>query len=170
MKKWLSGISYTPNNPAEKYPAGIVTENSIYIGWDLFSDYGKRGSLHSKQLIMKAIDTLLGKKRTIQVSLPDRGIVTLTKQITERRYVSHLLFAYTSIRGEGYIGESVYPMEVIEDLVPLYNVEMTVKLPEKITDVYLAPQGLDIPFKQVDEGITFVVPKVNCHQMLVLGY
>lgn len=161
---------HTPNNPGEKYPAGIVTENSIYIGWDLFSDYGKWGSLHSKQLIMKALDALLGKKRTIEVSLPDRGIVTLAKQSTDRRYISHLLFAYTSIRGEGYIGESAYPMEVIEDLVPLYNVEMTVKLPEKITGVYLAPQRQKIPFRKEDGGVSYIIPKVDCHQMVVLEY
>lgn len=161
---------HTPNNLTEKYPAGIATENSIYIGWDLFSDYGKWGSLHSKQLIIDAIDRLLGEDRTIQVSLPDRGIVTLTKQVSDKRYISHLLFAYTSIRGEGHIGESVYPMEVIEDIIPLYNVEMTVKLSEKITNVYLAPQREKIPFRQEEGRVSFVVPKVDCHQMIVLEY
>lgn len=161
---------HTPNNPVEKFPAGIVTDKTIYIGWDLFRDYGKRGSLHSKQLIKKAIDTLLGENRTIEVSLPDRGIVTLSKQISDRRYISHLLFAYTSIRGEGHIGESVYPMEVIEDIVPLYDVDMTVKLPEKVTNIYLALQGQSIPFQQVDGCISFIVPQVDCHQMIVLEY
>ncbi|GAA6406582.1 hypothetical protein K040078D81_06990 [Blautia hominis] len=161
---------HTPNNPSEKYPAGIATEKTIYIGWDLFSDYGKRGSLHSKQLIVKAINMLLGENRTLEVSLPDRGIVTLAKQISDHRYVSHLLFSYTSIRGEGHIGEGAYPMEVIEDIVPLYNVEMKVNLPEKITDVYLAPQGQSIPYSRADGGISFIVPEVNCHQMVVLDY
>lgn len=161
---------HTPNNPEEKYPAGSVTSQTIYIGWDLFGDYGKWGSLHSKQMIINAIDRLLGEDKTVQVSLPDRGIVTMAKQVSDRRYVSHLLFAYTSIRGEGHIGDRTYQMEVIEDMIPLYNIEMKVKLPEKIRNVYLAPQMQSIPFEDKNGIISYIVPKIECHQMIVLDY
>lgn len=49
-----------------------------------------------------------------------------------------MLYASPVKRGNG--------IEVIEDIVPVYDTEITVKTDRKINRVYLAPQQEEIPF------------------------
>lgn len=161
---------HTPNDTSQSYTAGVMTKNTAYIGWNIFTDYAKMGSVHNKQIVMSIIDSLLAGNKTVQTGLPDRGIVTLTKQDMHERYVLHLLFAHTTIRGEVSFDDMSYPMEVIEDIVPLYNVPVHMNIQEDIKRVYLAPQMEEIPFEKKAGVISCQIPKMECHQMLVLEY
>ena len=78
------------------------------------------------------------------------------------RYVSHILYASPVKRGKG--------IEVIEDIIPVYNVEMTYKTEKKIKNAYLAPQMQKLEFTENDGKISLTVPKLDCHQMIVLDY
>ena len=129
---------------------------SILIG----EEYATVGSLISKELVLHAIDLLLGSERTVCAGLPDRGVVTVTHQAAENRDVVHLLFAHTTVRGKN--------VEVIEDAVPLYDVPVCLKRDKAPARVYLAPQGEDIPFVYEDGRVKFTVPKVLLHQMVAL--
>jgi hypothetical protein len=150
---------HTPDKPDATHPAAVKKENTVYIGWCVFDDYAKMGSLHLKELIINAIEALIGDKKTITVNnLPDRGIVTLMKQ--GDRYVNHLLFAHTSIRGEA--------VEVIEDVIPIYNISIKIELPKKPSRVYLAPQNEDIEFNYVEGELTYNVRILTIHQMIVV--
>ena len=60
--------------------------------------------------------------------------------------------------------------EIIEDIVPVYDIQVQLKLPQTIQRVYLAPQKKEITFEQADGMIRFTVDKVECHQMVVLEY
>ena len=59
-------------------------------------------------------------------------------------------------------------MEVIEDIVPLYGVNVSLNLPERVKSLYLAPQKTRLYFQREGERITYQVPKVDCHQMVVI--
>lgn len=80
----------------------------------------------------------------------------------QRRYVNHQLYASPVRRGEN--------IEVIEDILPVYGVEVTVRVRETVKRVYLAPQNEDIGFTQTADGVAYVVPKLDCYQMVVLEY
>ena len=161
---------HTPNDSSKSYTAGVMTENTAYIGWKIFTDYARMGSVHNKQIVLSVIDMLLAGDKTVQTGLPDRGIVTLTQQEEQARYVLHLLFAHTTIRGEVSLDDISYPMEVIEDIVPLYNIPVCVNVPENIKRIYLAPQMEEISFKKADGMICCLVPEIECHQMVVMEY
>lgn len=157
----FSSHQHTPNRPGVKRPAAVLNEkeNIAYIAWNIFEDYAGKGSLHLKELAVNAIEMLIGKEKTIIVNgLPDRGIVTLTKQ--GKRYVNHLLFAHTCLRGSG--------IEVIEDTVPIYNVEVSVKLQSRPTRVYFAPEEKDIEYNFENGILTYLVDKFEIHQMIVI--
>ncbi|MFP3153490.1 beta-galactosidase trimerization domain-containing protein [Lachnospiraceae bacterium ZAX-1] len=158
----------TPNNSKESFPAAVITKNTAYISWNIFTDYAKMGSLHLKETICYALDTLLGEKKTIEANLPDKAIVTLTKQKDQGRYINHVLFAHTMGRGSFLSDGKMHAIEVIEDIVPLYNKSVILRIQEKVNRVYLAPQMEDIEFREVDSGIEYLIPKVNCHQMVVI--
>ena len=154
-----SSHQHTPSNVAAPLEAAAVVKGNVaYIGWNIFEDYATKGELVVKELALKAIDLLLGDERTVKVTLPDRGVVTVTQQ--EERKIVHLLFAHTTVRGKG--------IEVIEDAVPLHHVQAAVKAEKAPERVYLAPQGTDIPFAYENDRVTFTVPEMSLHQMVVV--
>ena len=166
----FSSHQHTPNNEDTLFPAAVRKENIIYIGWNVFSEYGTIGSLQAKEIITQALDTLLGKNKAAQASLPDRGVLTLTKQEKEKRYMAHLLFAHTTIRGTFDICGEQKTVEAIEDIVPLHNTKLCVNVPEKIQRIYLAPQMQEVTFERNEDGVTCIIPEMECHQMVVFEY
>lgn len=151
---------HAPNNPEETFPAAVIKENVAYIGWDIFSGYAKLGHICFKELFNHFAEALLGKEATVLTNLPDKAVVTLTKQEKENRLVLHLLFAHTTLRGEN--------TEVVEDTVPLYNVLCSVKCDSKPSKITLEPEGKEIPFEYENGRVSFTVPKVDIHQMVVI--
>ncbi len=149
---------HAPNDRSVTFPAATIKNNVAYIGWEAFTGYATSGDFHIKELCAYIIDTMIGDTATIEVEkLPDRGIVTLTQQ-SERKIV-HLLFAHTTVRGKN--------TEVIEDIIPVYNVEVAVKC-SKPKKVYYAPQNVEIPFEYENGTVKFTASEVYIHQMIVI--
>lgn len=148
---------HTPNS-CEYGGAGMTEgKDGIYIAWNIFADYAQSGELHLKQMVIFALDRLLDSAKTLKTNLPAQGIVTLMKQ--SDRLICHLLYASPVKRGNG--------IEVIEDIVPIYNVELAIKTNRKINKVYLAPQKEDIDFTYDNGYISVKLAKIECHQMVV---
>lgn len=148
---------HTPNS-CEYGGAGMTEgKDGIYIAWNIFADYAQSGKLHLKQMVIFALDRLLDSAKTLKTNLPAQGIVTLMKQ--SDRLICHLLYASPVKRGNG--------IEVIEDIVPIYNVELAIKTDKKINKVYLAPQKEDIDFTYENGYISVKLDKIECHQMVV---
>lgn len=148
---------HTPNS-CEYGGAGMTEgKDGIYIAWNIFADYAQSGELHLKQMAIFALDRLLDSAKTLKTNLPAQGIVTLMKQ--SDRLICHLLYASPVKRGNG--------IEVIEDIVPIYNVELAIKTNRKINKVYLAPQKEDIDFTYENGYISVKLDKIECHQMVV---
>ena len=57
-------------------------------------------------------------------------------------------------------------IEVIEDIVPLFNVEVSARL--AATRARLVPQGDELPLRRVGDRIEFTVPRLELHQMVAL--
>jgi hypothetical protein len=157
---------HTPST-IKRFSAGMTEgKNGIYIAWNVFAQYNKMGSLIFKEMVLYALDRLLGDKKTLSTNLSAQGIVTLMEQKDENRYVQHSLFATPVRRGE--FGSR--PVEVIEDIVPVYNTEVSLKLDNEIKKVYLAPQNVEIEFAQNNGVVSYNIEKIECHQMVVLEY
>lgn len=159
---------HTPDGTEEGYDAIVIKENTAYIGWDIFTDYAKMGSLHLKECVMYVLDQLLSGDKTITVNLPDRGVTTLTYQQKENRYVNHLLFAHTTTRGIFEFMGNRTPIEIIEDIVPLYHTEVKLKLKEQVKRIYLAPSMEELSFRQTGQEVCFCIERMICHQMVVV--
>jgi len=150
---------HTPNDvSAALEPAAVRKGNAAYIGWTVFEDYAQTGELICKELVLHAIEMLLGDERTVRAALPDRGVVTVTKQ-GERKIV-HLLFAHTTVRGKN--------IEVIEDAVPLHDVAVSLKAEKQPVSVTLVPQNVPVDFSFDGRSVSFTVPEVLLHQMVCI--
>ena len=146
---------HAPNDRSLTYPTAAIKGNVAYIGWDIFRGYAESGDFHIKELVAYVIERLMNGNFTIESSIPDRGIVTLLQQ--NDRKIVHLLYSHTTVRGKN--------TEVIEDIVPLYNVDVSVKC-NKPKRVILVPQNEEISFNYSDGRVSFTVPKVEIHQMI----
>ena len=103
---------------------------------------------------------MMGDEITVFADVPDKAVVTYTHQEKEQRNMLHLLYAHTTVRGEN--------TEVIEDTVPLYNVNCSVKYSKKPSRVSLQPQNEELTFDFVNGEVKFIVPKVDIHAMVVI--
>ena len=153
---------HTPNN-VDVPPAGVAIsegKDGIYIAYDVFRDYAATGILIDKRMVQLALSLLLTQNKTAETSLPAQGVLTLMEQPAHARYVCHLLYASPVRRGNG--------VEIIEDIIPLHNVALTLRLPRPVRRAYLAPQMTELPMEQNGQTVTLTVPTVDCHQMVVL--
>lgn len=151
---------HTPNNPQEEFTGAVINNNIAYIGWDIFSAYALHGHLCFKELFKAIMEKMLGSEKTVSVNIPDKAVVTLTRQEKEQRSMLHLLYAHTTVRGKG--------TEVIEDTVPLYNVKCSVKYNKKPSKVALQPQNEELAFEYINGEVKFTVPEVDIHAMVVI--
>lgn len=155
----FSSHQHTPNNPqASLHPAAFFYRNLACIGWNVFADYAAKGELVVKELVRHAVFALLGQERSVSTNLPDRGVITVTKQ--GKRKIVHLLFAYTSLRGKN--------IEVVEDAVPLYDISVSLRCSKAPLRVYLAPQKEELPFTYENGLAHFTVPRLLLHQMVAV--
>lgn len=154
----FSSHKHTPNSDHSSGAGMIKGKDGIYIAWQIFSDYAQNGNIIYKQAVCYALDMLLGENKTIKTNLPAQGIVTLMHQTDKNRYICHLLYASPVKRGKN--------VEVIEDIVPVHNINADIKLPVK--NAYLAPAGERIEFANNNGVCEIKDITVDCHQMIVL--
>jgi hypothetical protein len=59
-------------------------------------------------------------------------------------------------------------VEIVEDIIPLYNLRVAVKVEQTVARVVCVPQGLMLPFVEKDGYVEFEVPCVRGHQMVAV--
>ena len=99
----------------------------------------------------------------------------MTEQKKQGRTVLHLLHAATINRGGpltlsgGTVAGRNQSVEVIEDLLPLDNVAIEVKLGRHVERITLEPQGKEIAFEAIEGGARVTIDRFTCHQMVVFA-
>jgi len=160
----FSSHRHTPNDKSTRYPAATVGADGGYISAEIFTEYAKMGSIIAKLVAHKMIDTLLGENKTLTTDLPAQGVVTLMDQKAESRLVNHVMYVSPVKRGSG--------IEIIEDIVPLYNVNVAVKTGKAPKRVYLAPEMTDLAY-DYDEAsgtVKYTVEKLDMRAIVVIDY
>ncbi len=151
---------HTPNNSEDCHIGAVLTENIAYIAWNIFSEYGELGSINTRYAVTDLIDRLLGDEWTLRTSLPSCGVTTLTRQEERGRYICHLLYAVTKVRGRN--------TEIVEDIIPIFGTDVEIRLSARPRRVYLAPEGRDLPFEYKEGRLSFTVDAFECHGMVVI--
>lgn len=157
---------HAPDAPGRASPAAVLGKGIAYFAHNLFSSYRTYGQPLFRDFFAAALHHLLDGKLPVETNLPSTARINVLEQRAERRYVAHLLFAVTSNRGS-FRGQNV---EIIEDLVPLRDIRVRLRLPRKVKTVRLVPDGGALAFTTHADGIEFTVPEFTAHQMVELGY
>ena len=66
----------------------------------------------------------------------------------------------------GNIAHNATSIEVVEDLIPIGPVEISLRLPGKVTETRLVPSGRKLKITQSAGRIEFRVPRFACHTMV----
>ncbi|MGE9290597.1 MAG: hypothetical protein ACQKBT_06390 [Puniceicoccales bacterium] len=162
---------------ASGYASGSMKGNIAYLAHPVFSIYAGFGQVALRQYIGKAIRYLLGEDESLQLeNFPSTARVTLTDQAKEKRRILHLLHAHTINRGGevelsgGNISASQKSYEVIEELLPLYNITVQLRCDQKVENVRLAPEGSPVDFEYIDGLLQFKVQEMKHHRMVAIHY
>lgn len=151
--------SITPNNPESLMTGAVISENVGYIAWNVFDEYREHGAYHHKRLVCDMLDKLLGESKTLSTTLGSGGVVTLMKHKNKARYVNHLLYAVTKLRGA---------VEVIEDAPITVDTSVSLRISEKPRRVYLAPEKREIPFTYGNGILGYTVDRFVLHGMVII--
>ena len=88
-------------------------------------------------------------------------LTALNEQAEKGRLVLHLLHYVPERRGQDF--------DVIEDVLPLYDVDVSLKLPGPVAGVRCAPDGAQLTFGEAKGRLNFTVPKVEGHQIVEIA-
>jgi hypothetical protein len=89
------------------------------------------------------------------------GRATMIHQKDESRYCMNLLYAAPVKRGLA---------EVIEDIMPVYNIEIQLDIPEIVKRACLPLQSVELPVTCENGKQKLILPKLECHESIVLEY
>jgi hypothetical protein len=146
----------TPYDQATKYVAASQQGNVIYIAFPVFEAYALNSYFAHKQLVAMCLRRLLPNP-LVRAEAPSTAEVTVTRQ--EGRQIVHLLH---------YPAERRSPdLDIIEDVIPLVNVNLQFRLESAPKRVYLAPQRQKVAFEYKQGYARVTVPEVRGHQMVV---
>ncbi len=151
-------------SPSSGEPAGaaIVRRGRVvYFSSPLFTQYYHNAPRWCRTLFLNALNLLLPQP-IVRHGGPSTLEVMINEQAARNRQVLHLLH-YIPIRRSQQI-------DIIEDVIPLYDVPVSVRADRAIGSVRLAPDGDSLAFAHVDGRIEFTAPVVNGHQMIELTY
>jgi len=161
-REWRHFCSHrhTPADDAAGYPGAVRHGRCIYLMHPLFTLYDRFGPLWCKRLVTNALDLLL-PDRLVRAGGPSTALVTVTEQAAQSRRVVHLLHYVPERRCREF--------DIIEDVIPIFDVPISVRADGTAMAVTLEPQSEPIPFAQTGGRVEFVVPRVDGHQMVAIA-
>ncbi len=157
------------------YAAGVMTPGILCLAFPAFSLYALHGNALMKQWLQKSLRAFAGEILPIETNLPSTGRATLRHQPSEHRYILHLLYANTILRGmksgiPNDLLKGTSTVEVIEELTTLGHIQAGIRLPVEVKSITLEPQGAELPLDFRDGRWHVALPELTCHQMVVFHY
>ena len=151
----------TPSSGRVAHPAIVQNGRAIYFSQPIFSQYQTKAPRWCRQLFFSALERLLPDP-VVRIQAPTATLVTLNEQAEAQRWVLHFLYYVPERRCEQF--------DVVEDVVPLYDIPVSVKVNRGVRSVTAVPQGLALDFELDGDRVTFRVPKIEGHQMIELAF
>ena len=150
-----------PSSGVRGDAAAILDCGVLYFAHPLFTIYQVRGAHWCKTLLYNAIDLLLGV-RAVQHDGPSSLHLYLNEQATENRYVLHALH---------YIPErKSTELDVVEDIIDLYNITVKLRLPHTVRSARLVPTGEELVIRKNGDTVQMTIPQIHGHIMAELEW
>lgn len=143
------------------YSAAVKKGNVVYVAHDIFSEYFEFGEAYVKNYFKRLLELTYTDGMAEIDGLMSSGRARLRVDRAKSKYLLHLLYAPVLKRGVSF---------VIDDIPPLSNIKVKLRLPEEIKNVSLQPEGIPLEFSKSGGEILFTLPKLKMHGIVVLEY
>lgn len=161
MYQHFSSHRQTPSSGVVRGPAVVRNGQVIYFSQPIFSQYAQNAPRWCKQLFLNAVELLLPEP-LVRHDGPSTLLVSLMEQPAQQRWVLHALHYIPERRGNDF--------DVIEDVIPLYDLGFSVRAPRGVQRVVTAPEGQELAFTQQDGRLQVRLPRLNGHQMIAIEW
>ena len=151
----------SPSSGKKSTPAIVQKDKAIYFAHPIFTQYRQNGPRWCKQLFLNALARVLPNPLVQHDSFSTVNVV-LNQQAEEKRYVLHLLHYIPERRAKDF--------DTIEDVIPIYNISLSLKLAKRVRSVKLVPSGEALEFRTKQGRLQVAVPKLLGHDMVELNY
>ena len=156
------GHRNTPYDKAGKhYPAMTKYGSIVYMAHDIGALYAEWGMLCYKEYMIAALLDALGYEPILKTSFGSSGRVTMLRQSDKSRYSINLTYATPMTRGAA---------QIIDEILPVHDIKIEVKIPEKVKSVCLPLQGKTLDFSDKDGKISFILPRLHCHETIIIEH
>lgn len=152
----FSSHAQTPSDKVSKFAAAVQKGRAAYIAFPIFSAFALHGNFPYRLLVRNVIERLLPEP-LLRVAGPTSTETSVAEQ--GDRTIVHLLQYAAERRTE--------KLDLIEDVVPLYDVPLSLRMKKAPSSVYLAPEETPIEFEHLHGRVNLRVPQVRGHAMVV---
>ena len=151
----------TPSAGLETQPGIVRQRRCIYFSSPIFSQYDDNSPRWCKLLVLNSVELLLPEP-LIKHDGPSSLLATVVEQPNHERWVTHLLYFVPERRSQD--------LDIIEDIVPLFNLNVLVKTPRPVREVHLVPEVTPLTFNQQASYVSFRIPRIDGHAMISLTF
>ena len=152
---------HTPSCGKVGYPGIVRHGRAIYFAHPIFTQYNQNAPHWCKVLFLNALELLLPEP-VLRHDGPSTVLATINEQAEEHRWVVHLLHYVPERRSQ--------EIDIIEDVIPLYNLKVSVRVSEQVGSVACVPEQEPLDFRQHGGRVEFVVPRIEGHQMVAISF
>jgi hypothetical protein len=156
-----SSHRHTPSSGRTGYAGAVRHGRTVYFAHPLFTQYAANAPRWCKRLVLNAVDLLLADP-LVRHQGPSTLLTAVNEQTAARRWVVHLLHYVPERRGADF--------DVIEDVIPLFDLAVSLRAPRRVASVTAVPQQRAVPFEQRGGRVSFRVPRLEGHQMLAVAF
>lgn len=141
-----------PSSGVEGYDAVVSTPSTVYFAHPVFTIYERFSPGWVKTMFANAVGKLLEHK-LVSHDGPSCVVAALNRQGEKNRYALHML---------SYIPEAKSAsLDIIEDVIPLYDMNVELNMPEEIGSVSTV-LGTDLKNVEIDgRRVRFTIPVLN---------
>jgi hypothetical protein len=154
--KHFSSHFQTPADKPSKFSAAVIKGRVAYIAYPIFTAFHNHGNIPFK-LLVRNILNLLHPEPRLRICAPSSTEATMMRQ--KNRTIMHIL-QYAPQRRTA-------KLDLLEDIIPIFDVPLSVKMPKAPKRVYLAPEETSVPFEYLRGRVNLRIPRVDGHAMVV---
>ncbi len=153
--KHFSSHFQTPGDKLSRFSAAVQKGNVAYIAYPIFAALGKHGNYPYRLLVRNILARLIDP--LVRIDAPTGTEVTVMQ--SGPRTIVHILHYSPERRAANF--------DIIDDIVPLHDIPLAIKLKRAPRRVFLAPEEIDLHFDYHDSRATLLIPEIAGHQMVV---
>jgi hypothetical protein len=147
----------TPPHRLTRFAAATVSRRAAYISFPIFRAFARHGNAPFRMLVRNMVNLLLPEP-LVRIDAPTGTEVSVMRQ--DKRTIVHVLHYSPERRAKD--------LDLVEDIVPLRDVPISIRLEHPPLSAYLAPQRQALRWRFANGRCELTIPEVRGHAMVIL--